>query len=649
MKIRDVSLGNKILLGFLPPIALVLVLMFVVGQNQAMRSDAADWVRHTHEAIGEALALEKLVLDMETGQRGYVITGVPVFLEPYDTARLAWNKKAIELKELVGDNPSQVRRVDRIIQLEERWLAEAGQRAIDARDSSFEEARDLVLAQTGKSIVDAIRVEIDAFIAAEEALLWKRQRDVREANAQVRAVTIFGVALFAAAILVLAFRVRRWALEGIEPLMQLTESVTAGGSLEKIPVARGVEFGALSESFNTMIEAVKREQKRALHVGKLASIGQLAAGVGHEINNPLAAAMGNVELAGRELAKPAPDLDRLRSMNEKELTALLRVARIVDGLRTHARIDEEIKMLDVHDAIASTESLIGDLYRRDNVEIRIRPDAARSSIKGSDGRIQQVLMNLIANAKDAMEGSPGGVIRIETRNDRDDLVVEVSDDGTGIPEDLQARIFDAFFTTKKVGEGTGMGLSIAAQIVQDTGGRIDVSSKVGEGTTFTLRFPTVSTAAPEEPWGDPEAETVEWSGRYHGRALVVDDEDGVRSVLRHYLEDLGFQVDEARNAREGLDRMTACHYEYVFTDMKMPDFSGDQLIEKARQLVNGDTRYFLVTGGVDIDASSERWSRIRDITDGFLTKPFTLRAIVDALSGRKTVADIKAPFAPTAF
>lgn len=625
-------LGTKVILGFLPPILLVVALVVVVARNEARQNEAADWVRHTHEAIADARGLSRLMADMETGQRGYVITRKNEFLDPYHAAKDVWPARVSALRELVGDNPSQVARVGRVAELESRWLKEAAFPEIEAaRRGAFDEAQALIANGTGKRLVDDVRTELAAFVATEEALLRQRRLVVAEENERARRVLVAGVVAFTLLVLVLAGLIRRCAVNGIEPLVRLTREVARGGELSKIAVTRTDEFGELANSFNLMIDAVQEEQRRALHVGKLASIGQLAAGVGHEINNPLAAAMGNVELTARELRKLEPNLERLRKMNETKNDALGRVARIVEGLRTYARLDEEdSELVDAHAAIESTEALVGDLYRRKGVDLELHLGATRASFEGHPGKLQQVLMNLVGNAYDAVTARGRGWIRIETENYQDELVIRVADNGGGMLASVQERIFDAFYTTKPVGQGTGMGLSIVARIVDDANGRIGVESVMGEGAVFTLTFPTVQKES-ERPTSRDGLALDASEDSLRGDALVVDDEPAVREILRAFLESMGLRVDEAMNGTEGLERISSRKYDYVFSDMKMPDIFGDVFIERAHELPNGRSRYFLITGGVDVDYSSDQWAHFQTLINGVIPKPFTRSMVREVL------------------
>ncbi|HAZ13828.1 MAG: hypothetical protein A2X86_14465 [Bdellovibrionales bacterium GWA2_49_15] len=242
-------------------------------------------------------------------------------------------------------------------------------------------------------------------------------------------------------------------------------------------------------------KATEREkqmvQAQLLHSSKLASIGTLAAGVAHEINNPLMIIAGYVEIMeGKFRKNGAPgDLEVI----EKIKNAMKRIVKIVNSLRLYAREDnDKIEQVDIHACIQETLVLIKEIYDKENVKLETHFHAQDFLTKANTGKLQQVLLNIISNAKDALNGSSQGIIGITTKNGEDCTVVEIADNGAGIPKHLSEKIFDPFFTTKEPGKGTGLGLSICHTIVRSFGGTISVDSQPGRGTTFRISLPKIS-------------------------------------------------------------------------------------------------------------------------------------------------------------
>lgn len=234
-----------------------------------------------------------------------------------------------------------------------------------------------------------------------------------------------------------------------------------------------------------------RIHAQLIHSEKLASIGTLAAGVAHEINNPLTIIKGNTTFI-RDTAGNCPQCIEHQKILDKLDTAVDRVAAIVNSLRTFARADGDvIENVDLHKVIQDTLGLCEVIYRKANVMIELDLKCTRSMVRGNTGKFHQILLNLLSNSKDATEGREGGgIIRISTRNEGSYAVLQVTDNGCGIDKKNMKYIFDPFFTTKPQGKGTGLGLSITHSIIESFGGTIDIDSKPGSGTTVTIRFPS---------------------------------------------------------------------------------------------------------------------------------------------------------------
>jgi two-component system, NtrC family, sensor kinase len=258
------------------------------------------------------------------------------------------------------------------------------------------------------------------------------------------------------------------------------------------------ERTALAEKLRRTNEKLRETQSHLIHSEKMAGLGQLVAGIAHEINNPMAFVINNLFVVDEILGKlngecaglPEAVAVKLRKMRERirdVQTGATRVKDLVCRLRTFSRLDEaELKTVDIQESI---ESVL--LFLRHRMEGRIEVErryGARRMLTCFAGELNQVLMNLVANAIEAIDGR--GIIMLTTEEQNDDFVIRVRDTGKGIPEEIRHRIFEPFFTTKPVGDGTGLGLAISYGIVQAHKGSIDFSSKEGEGTEFVLRVPT---------------------------------------------------------------------------------------------------------------------------------------------------------------
>ena len=303
------------------------------------------------------------------------------------------------------------------------------------------------------------------------------------------------------------------------------KDVTAGIQADQELRRRTEQLTAANEQLRQSNQKLKETQSQLVHSEKLASLGTLAAGMAHEINNPLAFAINNVSVLGREIgdllklvelyqqgwddlkqAKPElaetiqklqdeADLAYLREnlprMTEATRAGLRRVAKIVENLRGFAQLDRsELAVIDINVALDQSIGMLADSLAEQRVTVQ-RHFETLPPLQCAAVHLNQVFLNLMMNSLQAIEatGRNSGRIRLATRSTGEEIIVEISDDGCGIPPDVISKIFDPFFTTKPIGKGTGLGLSIGHGIIHEHGGRIKVESGVGVGTRFLIHLP----------------------------------------------------------------------------------------------------------------------------------------------------------------
>ena len=291
----------------------------------------------------------------------------------------------------------------------------------------------------------------------------------------------------------------------IRKLLTATRRIAAGDLGETVHVPGSTEVAELSDAFNTMVFALrgKREEveakvaslnkanreivearNEAIHSEKMASVGLLAAGMAHEIGTPLAAIMGYTGILSEELAGDAEKSDYLRRIASESQ----RIDRIVRGLLDYARPKnaqrEEVALLPLMEKVVE---LLGTQGALKLLEVSVEAEPALPALHADPHQLEQLLINLVMNAKDAMPF--GGMLKLTGSRAGDDVLVEVADSGQGMPPEHLARVFDPFFTTKEPGKGTGLGLAIAARIADSCGGRLTVQSELGKGSRFVLRLP----------------------------------------------------------------------------------------------------------------------------------------------------------------
>ena len=238
------------------------------------------------------------------------------------------------------------------------------------------------------------------------------------------------------------------------------------------------------------IKELENSHKRLLLSDKMASIGLLTAGIAHEINNPLFVITGYLDVLNENLQAGKISAEELRGIADKLGTASKTIVKLVSGIKTYARIEETDPVpIDLNSAIQGSLDLVSFLYRQDNIELKNGLSQGSPMILGNIGKLQQVLMNLLSNAQDAMESSRKKIISVDTHEETDKVVVAVSDTGCGIEPENIKYVFSRSYTTKPVGKGSGMGLDLVRNMVEEMDGSIEVESEVSKGTTFKMIFP----------------------------------------------------------------------------------------------------------------------------------------------------------------
>ncbi|MEM6701807.1 MAG: response regulator [Acidobacteriota bacterium] len=323
---------------------------------------------------------------------------------------------------------------------------------------------------------------------------------------------------------------------------------------------------------------------------KMDALGRLAGGLAHDLNNLLTVIVGNNEMAIDEVPRSAKG-----HLNEIKRAAN-RGAALVDKLLAFTRQQPtEVVKLDLNTIISEMTSLARPLVG-ERVEIDVSLDPRLKSVRIDKGQLEQVVLNLLVNARGAMAG--GGTITVQTRpGRRNTVILRVSDEGHGMDSATKARVFDPFFTTKDVGEGTGLGLSVVYGIVEQYQGHIFVKSEPGEGATFEIVLPAAS--GRDAPMSPSEGPSEIIDARGDETVLLVEDELGLRTLLESALAARGFKVMAALDAHQAL-RLLRIHgdVDLLLTDVVMPRMSGPELAERVLQ-ASPETRIVFMSGYPD--------------------------------------------------
>jgi signal transduction histidine kinase/CheY-like chemotaxis protein len=363
-----------------------------------------------------------------------------------------------------------------------------------------------------------------------------------------------------------------------------------------------------------------------LQAEKMAALGQTVSGVAHELNNPLATILTWAErLSQKSSLEPG-----VRRGLEIILSESERAARIVRNLLTFARKRQTTRaMIDINQVVRETLALRAYEQRVTNITVIDALAAGLPAVFADAHQVQQVLLNLIINAEQAMLSANGrGVLVVRTWFDAEteSVVLEINDDGPGIPEDVQGKIFDPFFTTKEVGKGTGLGLTVAYAIVHEHGGRIRTESRPSSGASFFVELPVTGARVSPTPPARPRTPTA--TTPQHGAVLVVDDEAALAAAVSAALQDAGYSVEQASDGEQALIRVQSRPFDLVICDLKMPRVDGrtfyGMLLTAKPALA---ARVIFVTGDV---AGTDAEKFLEESGCRWLAKPFRLADLVRA-------------------
>jgi two-component system NtrC family sensor kinase len=368
----------------------------------------------------------------------------------------------------------------------------------------------------------------------------------------------------------------------------------------------------------------KMLQEQLIQSEKMSAIGQLVSGVAHELNNPLAGISAFAQLLLTEKRFP-PDQ---RTAAEMIYAEARRASRIVQNLLTFARQHKpERTSTSINQVLDDTLELRGYELRVRGIEVLRDYDENLPDTMADAHQLQQVFLNLITNAEQAMEKRQRDAQRLMVRTSRSGVTIriEVEDTGPGIPSNLLERIFNPFFTTKPTGSGTGLGLSISLGIVREHDGKIWAENSSSGGARFVIELPLVTPESANHASHTPSVTPV--GDRL--RILVVDDEASVRVALQRYFAARGHEVETTASGRDGLARLREGTFDAVVVDMRMPDLSGEQLYEELQANDQGHAERVVFTTGQLVD------EQVRNFLAGtgrpYIPKPFEFSAFDHAL------------------
>lgn len=367
---------------------------------------------------------------------------------------------------------------------------------------------------------------------------------------------------------------------------------------------------------------------------RLSAVGQLVAGVAHELNNPLAIILGYAQLILRMPEASSRMTECLKKLED----AAQRCQSIVHHLTIFAQKQKvEKRHLNINDVIRSVIDIRKDQFELDQIDVSVTLDPRLLVVFADYQQLQQVFLSLINNAQEAMltNASPDRKIQIISRLQNDMATIDFIDNGPGVKNAELAKLFEPFFTTKEFGQGIGLGLSVCYGIITEHQGNIIVSHTEGGGATFTVTLPLYSV-------GDRSEQETAASGAEPGarsrrhRILIVDDEPGILDILSSALRQAGYIVETALRGEEGIKRITSEAFDLVLLDIRLPDCDGSTLYRRIQD-INAElaTRIIFITGDT---VSRDTHTFIEQTGNPFVNKPFDIEIVRQLVT--ETLVDV---------
>jgi signal transduction histidine kinase/ActR/RegA family two-component response regulator len=638
--------GGAAVAGLFAALVLLSMIFLVKFANDA-RERALSAERHSYEVALVVRNLSANIARSEAALARFVLdenvkTSGNIYASDWQLAGYQIN----QLADLMRTEPEQLRRVAEVRLLYRRRgdeLSLAARAALQQQGDAgisyfYQAAKEGTGQRLDDKLEEIIRAERQSLrTRTAQSQFWSEQASRRADYLSVIGIIVGLGAIFLGVVAVQALRQNAAARRQIENEAERAEA------LEQAVRERTQELWEANQALKE--EAREREAAEAQlrQVQKMEAVGQLTGGIAHDFNNMLAVVVGGIDLALRRLNGPRREvMMHLNNAMEGATRAAALTRRLLSFARSEPLLPERV---DSNELIGGMSDL---LDRTLGEQIRVEVDLASGTWPTyvDPHQLENAILNLAVNARDAMEGR--GLMRISTENVKlaanqvgdiqagDYVKISVTDTGCGMEPDVLERAFEPFFTTKPVGKGTGLGLSQIFGFAHQSGGEVGIESQVGRGTSVSIYLPRTEVAAPVRL--HPAAQRAEREAHVPGaRILLVEDDPRVRSATVDALEDLDYEPVACESGAEAIRLFQAQEFDLVITDVIMPEMTGPELIRYLKLNSPRDFAVLFVTGYVGEGETDDLRGH------ELLRKPFTVGALASAVSAALARASTAPP------